>query len=242
MAVFPDKRQTMKESTDNARSAADGRRATRRRMAEPGRETGRPLVLCDADEVLVEFARPLQGFLAERGLMLDFASFALTGNIRRESDGVPIEKGMVRQLISAYFESRVDEVMPVAGARDGIRQLSEWADILVLSNVPRHLRARREQALHGAGLPLKVVANSGPKGPAVARLVRKRQGPAVFIDDLPLQHASVAEHADHVHRVHFVANPRLARLVAPAEHCHRRIDRWNDCIAYLQDVLRGKAA
>ena len=205
-------------------------------------ESGRPLILCDADEVLIEFARPLQGFLAERGLMLDFASFALTGNIRRERDGVALEKGMVRQLISAYFEAHVDAVMPVEGACEGIRRLSEWADILVLSNVPQHLKHRRSEALRASGLPLEVVSNTGPKGPAVARLIDGGSRPAVFIDDLPLQHASVAEHAPQVHRVHFVADPRLARLVAPAEHCHRRIDRWRECVDYLDRTLRGRAA
>jgi len=205
--------------------------------ADVALDPARPLILCDADEVLIEFARPLQAFLAERDLILDLASFALTGNIRRMSDGRPLEKGAVRQLIAAYFDECIAPVRPVDGAREAIARLARIGDVLVLSNVPEHLRAQREGAMRTAGLSLRVIANAGGKGPAVARLARARHAPVVFIDDLPPQHASVAEHAAHVHRIHFVADPRLARLIGPAEHCHRRIDRWDACVDYIEETI-----
>jgi len=197
----------------------------------------RPLIICDADEVLIEFARPLQAFLAERDLILDLASFALTGNIRRKSDGVALEKSAVRQVLAAYFEARVDDAVPVAGAREAIARLAAHADLVVLSNVPDNLGERRQRALAAAGLAMPLLANRGEKGPAVARLAAERRGPVVFIDDLPPQHASVAEHAGRVHRIHFVADSRLARLIGPAKHSHCRIDDWSACAQYLEDTI-----
>src|SRR3546814_11402327 len=67
-----------------------------------------------------------------------------------------------------------------------------------------------------------LIANSGPKGPAVVELLRRVPGSAVFIDDIPHNHASVARLAPAVHRLHYVADTRLAALPGPAADCHPR--------------------
>ena len=74
------------------------------------------------------------------------------------------------------------------------------------------------------GYPL--VANIGEKGPAVGMLAERTAAPIYFIDDSPSHHTSVAREANHVFRLHFVANPRLAKLLDAAPDSHNRADDW----------------
>ena len=63
----------------------------------------RPLILSDADEVLVQFASVLDEFLHENELYLDLVSFALTGNIKRKADDVAItaEEAVVHKSVES---------------------------------------------------------------------------------------------------------------------------------------------
>ena len=73
---------------------------------------------------------------------------------------------------------------------------------------------------------MKSSATSGGKGAPAQELVERTARSAVFVDDLPVHHASVAKHAPEVWRLHMVAEPRLAPAVPAAEHAHARIDDW----------------
>lgn len=197
-----------------------------------------PLIICDADEVLIEFVRPLERFLEQEGFRLDLKSFQLTGNVRNAATGAAASQEQVSTLIGRYFDEKVDTAVPVEGACEAVTALGAKARLVVLTNVGEAHRARRAAALRQAGLDLPVLANRGAKGPAVARIVDRHRAPIVFIDDLPPHHASVAEQAGHVYRLHFVADPRLARLVDAAEHAHSRFDRWPSGVAHILDHLK----
>jgi hypothetical protein len=86
-----------------------------------------------------------------------------------------------------------------------------------------------------------VVCNSGGKGvPARAIIDRYGAGSTVFVDDLPVHHASVAKHAPEVHRLHMVAEPRLAPAVPTAEHAHARIDDWPTAAKWILERLQAE--
>ncbi len=189
-------------------------------------EARRPLIICDADEVLVHFVGPLAAFLEENGCRLVLESFRLFGNIRHMETGAPLGKAPALALLDRFFAERVAECPPVEGAAAALEELSARAEIVVLTNVPIHARAARAAALAGQGMAYPLIANAGAKGPAVTALSGKRKAPVIFIDDIPQNHASVAEHAAGTYRIHFVADPRLRDLIGPAEHCHARIDEW----------------
>ncbi|MFZ5608446.1 MAG: hypothetical protein ACOY99_02425 [Pseudomonadota bacterium] len=197
----------------------------------------RPLIICDADEVLVRFVATLEAYLGDEGLYLRFDSFALTGNIRRREDDRPLDKEEVGRLLRQFFATRIADCPPVEGAAAALHALSTRADIVVLTNLPDGLRAVREAALKRLGMPYPVIANDGLKGPAVALLALRRRAPICFLDDLPPNIDSVAEDAAHVHRIHFVADPRLAALLGPAARAHCRIDSWRDTRDYLERLL-----
>ncbi len=197
----------------------------------------RPLIVCDVDEVLAAFMAGFEPYLHEQALYFTWASYSLDGNIRRRDDDSPIAPAEVRRLVAAFFADHTETLAPVPGAAEALRALAGRAQIVILSNIPDAQRAARARWLARHGLAYPVVANSGSKGPAVAELAARAKAPAFFIDDSPRHHRAVAELAGAVRRLHFVADPRLARLLAPAPECHHRLDRWAAVRAVIETEL-----
>ncbi|MEQ9638980.1 MAG: hypothetical protein RIM84_03070 [Alphaproteobacteria bacterium] len=197
----------------------------------------RPLIVCDADEVLLQFVRGLEDFLHAQDMWLDLTTYALTGNIKRRADDAVVEATEVQSLLGAFFDQRTGHLEPVDGAAAALSALSERAQVMVLSNVPLPQRPIRRATLARHGMDYPVVANIGAKGAALAALAADIAAPVVFIDDIPRQHDAVAKLAPEVIRLHFVADPRLARLIAPAESAHARHDDWAAARAYIEGHL-----
>jgi hypothetical protein len=81
-----------------------------------------------------------------------------------------------------------------------------------------------------------VLCNQGGKGTPVQRLIAEYQpSVAVFVDDLPGHHASVAKSAPDVWRLHMIAEPTIAARVPPAPHAHVRIDDWAVAVDWVME-------
>jgi hypothetical protein len=199
----------------------------------------RPLLICDADEVLVQFGAAFRAYVAQLGWCLRFDSFALHGNIRHAETAAVADKEIVSKLVEDFFEEAVESCPAVPGAADALASLSGRAEIIILTNAPAAQRARREASLAKLGMAYPVFANDGLKGPRVAELVANRGYPAAFVDDIPHHHTSVAEKAGHVHRLHLVADPELRLLLPKATDAHARIDDWHMALPHLEEVLFG---
>jgi hypothetical protein len=186
----------------------------------------RPLLICDADEVLFAFMAAFVAFIEERGLGFDWSSFALTGNVLG-ADGERLEQGAVRALLARFFVERTEAIPPVAGAAAELRRLAaRGVQVLVLSNVPPAQKAARERALTRHGMAYPLVANAGSKGAPVAWLAGRVAAPCLFVDDIGRHHADVAAAAARVRRFHMTAHPRLAALQGPIEHVHGHAAHW----------------
>jgi hypothetical protein len=199
--------------------------------------TDRPLLICDADEVLFAFLQGLERFLQDNSMELRLESFALTGNIRHRASGIALEPQEVRDVIHRFFEERTEALLPVEGAAAALGILSERMQIVVLSNVPLEQREARQNALRRHGMDYPLIANTGKKGWAVAHLADPLAAPVVFVDDIPHNIASVAEEASQVIRLHFIADPRLAALIGQAEQAHARYDTWPEARHFIEDQL-----
>lgn len=197
----------------------------------------RPLLLVDADEVLLRFVERLEAYFLSEGFELRLDSFQLSGNTYHMESGEKADPTQMKQLMGGFFHACVDDMQAVDGAADALMDLSEHFQIAVLSNVPSSCRERREQNLHALGLAYPVIANKGNKGPAVQQLAQATDKMTVFIDDLPPQHSSVAEHAPDCHRIHFIADPRLAKMIGKAPDAHVRLDTWPDVAVHLMKTL-----
>jgi hypothetical protein len=193
----------------------------------------RPLIVTDADEVLCHFIVGLERFLERQGLRFDVAGFAITGNVKRR-DGVALSQAEVGELIDLFFESETEAIEPVEGAAAALAVLSVQAQILVLSNVPMGALAARARWLVRHGMDYPLVANIGRKGPALRHLAARAGRPVLFIDDIPHNLASVAEHAPGVLRIQYIADPRLSRITPRCRDCHHRAADWADIRAFAE--------
>lgn len=205
------------------------------------RFSGRPLVICDVDEVVVHFTRDFESFIGAHGLWLDPASFALSGNIRHALDNSPADDQLIMDLVGRYFADRTLHQEPIEGAIDALLHIGKTADVVMLTNLPHTAGDDRRQNLERHGLPYPVVTNSGPKGPAIAELSRLARQPAVFIDDSPSFIASAHAHAPDVHLVHFLHDERFARHVEPMDYVSLRTASWSEARPHILSLV-GSAA
>ena len=174
----------------------------------------RPLVVCDVDEVVLEFLDPFDRYLNSVGHRLHPDSFRLHGNIRSIAEGIAAAEEEVDRMQEAFFASQDRWQVPATGVDRALASLSAEADIVFLTAMPpRHHDVRRTLLdLHGLDFPM--IATEEPKGPVVASLIGERRIPAVFVDDIIRNLGSVRTHAPGCLLMHMMAN-RTFRAMAP---------------------------
>jgi len=198
---------------------------------------GRPLIVSDADEVLLQFMVGLERYLETQDLWIDLQSFALTGNIKRKDNNEPVPPSAMPALLDAFFAASAHDLDVVPGAAEALTILSERAQIVVLTNVPLEAKARREASLAAQGIPFPVIANKGLKGGAVRRLAGRVEAPVVFLDDIPHNLSSVAKAHAPTTLIHFIADPRLAKLLGPAPDSHFHTTEWSAARRFIEERL-----
>lgn len=205
-----------------------------------GHNSARPLILCDADEVLLTFMAAFESFLRGRGFYYAWRSYALDGNILERGNNIVLDMVKVRELLEDFYADHANTLEPVSGAPEALKRLSTRADIVILTNLWRKYRLARQTQLASYGIPFPVVSNSGLKGPTVAWFAERSDAPLYFIDDSARHHSSVARHAAAAVRIHFIAERRLAGLVGPAEDCNYRVDSWASAQYVIERDLTAK--
>jgi hypothetical protein len=201
---------------------------------------GRPLIVSDADEVLLQFLVGLERYLETQGLWLDLTSFALTGNIRRRDTNEPVPPSEMPALMDGFFVASTHELDVVPGAAEALDALSERAQVVVLTNVPLEQKAKREACLGAHGIPWPVIANKGLKGGAVRRLAARVEAPVFFLDDIPHNLTSVAKAHMPTHLIHFIADPRLSQLLGPAKDSHFHTTEWSKARTFIEEKLAAE--
>jgi hypothetical protein len=208
-------------------------------IAEPDTVTlsGQPLLIIDADEVLFLFVDGFMNFLESQGYYLDLTSYRLHGNVKTRAGDSVVANPEVTRLLEA-FRADLDSLAAVEDAQDVLDSLSDQMDIVVLSNVSASQAEPRLRNLAAAGFPYPLIANSGPKGPAVKTIAARGGRPAFFVDDIPPHLVSVSEEAPDVFRIHFIGDDRLKPLLPACEQAHLRADNWRE----IEDFVRAKLA
>jgi len=120
---------------------------------------------------------------------------------------------------------------------EALARLSEWAQVVVLTNVPRHARDLRRRNLAALGMGYPMVENAGGKGRALFWMASHAAAPMAFIDDSLKQHESAARRAPEVTRIHFVGASHLRRILPESPAAHHRVEGWAACEAVVSDVL-----
>ncbi len=188
----------------------------------------RPLVVCDVDEVVLEYLTPLDAFLRSRGHELLPRSFRLTGNIIDRVTGEAVLEAAVKALQEEFFATQDQWQTPAALAVETLGALGRDADVVFLTAMPpRHAEVRR-RLLDRHGLDFPMVATEAAKGPVVQALHRGRSLPLAFIDDIHSNHHSVRESVPEALLVRLMANQAFLALAPdPGEFIVTASD-WRD--------------
>lgn len=207
----------------------------------------RPLIITDCDEVLLHMVAPFRDWLDEaHGIDFSMEGSDFGQALKRQDTGGLVEGPEIWKLLNAFFDTEMHRQQPISGAVDGVAKLAEHADVVILTNLNDHRQAPRAAQLRNVGIEARVFTNQGPKGPALQAILDEYQPErAIFIDDLPQHHGSVAEIAPHVTRLHLCGEPLLAPYIACAHkagHAHARIDDWASALPWLLARLEGVPA
>lgn len=199
----------------------------------------RPLIICDVDEVVLNFVGALEQHLDRKGFRLDKVSFALNGNIRHLDDDRPAETKIVRKLIYSFFARETANMEAVPGAVQSLNNLAEYADIVFLTNMPEQYRNERISNLRDHGLNFPVITNSGLKGPAAIEISNLSGQPAFFLDDGPNHVSSVMTAISDIQAIHFVADDHFAELVEWVDGAALHTSNWADAHAFIDNQIKN---
>jgi FMN phosphatase YigB (HAD superfamily) len=199
----------------------------------------RPLLISDCDDVLLHFQPHFADWVAEAfgyNFQLGRPGFI---DAFTDGEGRPLPRERAWELLNLFFDAEMHRQHLTDGAFEALRTIGEEADIVILTNIGDQHQANRVAQLEKLDIRHEVLCNQGGKGRPVAELVERfRPSATVFVDDLPMHHESVAQHAPQVWRLHMIAEPLMAAATPPSADAHARIDHWPEALPWVLEKLR----
>lgn len=195
--------------------------------------TGRPLIAVDVDEVLVVFVEHLSRYIRTLGFEMRLVTYQLEGSMFPLGSTEPLPFDDCIALINRFFRAETEAQQAIPGGRSALERLSAEAQVVILTNVPRHATAARRRNLDALGLRYPLVVNSGGKGRAMAWLAARAEAPVAFVDDSVKQIESVAKHVPDAVRVHFAWADFIDRIFPDCPDATHRVRSWTAAEAAL---------
>ena len=190
----------------------------------------KPLIVCDADEVIFDFMNSFEMYLHTKGLYFNWKSYALEGNILNDKNKA-LNKNQIADIIDNFFMYKTESMDLVEGAVKSLQKLSRQCSIIILSNIPFKFYEKRQAALKKYGINFPFFANTGPKGKAVKYISDIHKGKVWFIDDSPYQIKSVKLEEKNVNTILFIGNHKLEALIKnKKKYCDHFSNKWKDNI------------
>lgn len=203
---------------------------------------GRPLIVTDADGVLLRFTGGFERWLKARGLYLELTSYRIEGAVRRMDDRSRVLDVETTALVEEYRE-QLDCLEAVDGACETLAELAQVASIVVLSNVNHDQAVARMRNFASLGLDYPLIANDSgggylaDKGQAVKALAAHARAKTFFIDDIPSNLAAVAKDAPDVTLIHLVESEPLRRLIGTGFRADFFAEDWAAAKRYILSAL-----
>jgi hypothetical protein len=192
----------------------------------------RPLIVCDVDDVVLQFIVPFERFLESEGYRLVPRSFKLHGNIETP-DGTAADEVTVSRLIETFFERQEEWQAPLLLAEETLARLSGTADIVLLTAMPPVYRDQRRRLLDRFELHYPLLASLQPKGPIVKALHGARDVPVAFIDDMVRNLHSVHEHVEDCLLLHLMPESDIHRFAPSAMEGIARVKGWEEASVHI---------
>ena len=203
--------------------------------------TGRPLIISDVDDVVLEFVEPFGRFLLSEGLRFIPKSFHLSGNIVHIDNEKPVADSEIKSLLANFFDQQQHWQTPFEHALSALEELSREADIVFLTAMPPQFAATRRNHLTSLGLPYPMIATESAKGPVVARVSVMTNAPVVFVDDMAHNLASVAEHLPACLLLSLVPPSEVHKMAPKPPETARIAANWREASLLIKDHFSTSA-
>ena len=179
-----------------------------------------PLVIVDADEVIVHFAKPFVLFLKKRGFLLELNGYTLSDSIKKIETNKIIKSTKSQKLVIDFIKKETKKQPLTKGALQSLNFISNFAQVIILTNVPQYAYEDRILNFKNYNISFPVIINEGPKGPAI------------FIDDNLSQIESAEEFVPKIYRFHFTGCELVQRLLPKSLAATHNPKSWKE-VEYL---------
>ena len=198
-----------------------------------------PLMIFDADEVLVHFAEPFANYLKKHNHRLHLTGYRLDNAIKiAETDDVA-DPDTAKDLVWGFINEETKNQPAAKGAPEALKKLQEYAQIIILSNVPHSVHDDRVFNLKSIDMDYPLISNEGMKGPAVKEILKNHKEVSFFIDDNPYQVESVYNDNQDTVCVHFSVCDLVKPYMPKAVGATIEPTSWNDLVLKLINCLKG---
>ena len=191
-----------------------------------------PLVIVDADEVIVHFAKPFVLFLKKRGFLLELNGYTLSDSIKNIETNKIIKNTKSQKLVIDFIKKETKKQPLTKGALQSLNIISNFAQVIILTNVPQYAYEDRILNFKNYNISFPVIINEGPKGPALLELCKTLKKPAIFIDDNLSQIESAEKFVPKIYRFHFTGCELVQRLLPKSLAATHNPKSWKE-VEYL---------
>ena len=211
---------------------------TKKQISNLNIDPNLPLMIFDADEVLVHFAEPFATYIKKHNHRLHLTGYRLDNAIKKADTDEVADPDTAKDLVWGFINEKTKSQPAAKGAPRALKKLQAYAQIIILSNVPHSVHDDRVANLKSLNMDYPLISNEGMKGPAVKEILRNHKAQSFFIDDNPYQVESVYNDNQQTVCVHFSVCDLVKPYMPKAVGASIEPTSWQDLVSQLIGCLK----
>ena len=215
---------------------------TKKQISNLNIDPNLPLMIFDADEVLVHFAEPFATYIKKHNHRLHLTGYRLDNAIKKADTDEVADPDTAKDLVWGFINEETKSQPAAKGAPQALMKLQAYAQIIILSNVPHSVHDDRVANLKSLNMDYPLISNEGMKGPAVKEILRNHKAQSFFIDDNPYQVESVYNDNQQTVCVHFSVCDLVKPYMPKAVGASMEPTSWEDLVTQLIGNLKDDEA
>ncbi len=211
---------------------------TKKQISNLNIDPNLPLMIFDADEVLVHFAEPFATYIKKHNHRLHLTGYRLDNAIKKADTDEVADPDTAKDLVWGFINEETKSQPAAKGAPQALMKLQAYAQIIILSNVPHSVHDDRVANLKSLNMDYPLISNEGMKGPAVKEILKNHKAQSFFIDDNPYQVESVYNDNQQTVCVHFSVCDLVKPYMPKAVGASIEPTSWEDLVTQLIGYLK----
>ena len=211
---------------------------TKKQISNLNIDPNLPLMIFDADEVLVHFAEPFATYIKKHNHRLHLTGYRLDNAIKKADTDEVADPDTAKDLVWGFINEETKSQPAAKGAPQALKKLQAYAQIIILSNVPHSVHDDRVANLKSLNMDYPLISNEGMKGGAVKEILRNHKAQSFFIDDNPYQVESVYNDNQQTVCVHFSVCDLVKPYMPKAVGASIEPTSWQDLVSQLIGCLK----